>query len=110
MKLRVSSGSLIRAAIVAQVAGLVLSGVMVAQGSAPAATSAAAPTIAQQMDSIQKQAETLGLRIQLLYEKLHGLTEFQEYIQAQQQAQNLQQAYSALQKQQAAEAKKAEKK
>jgi hypothetical protein len=106
MKLRVSNGSLIRAAIVAQVAGLVLSGVMVAQGPAPAA----APTIAQQMDSIQKQADTLNLRIQLLYEKLHGLTEFQQYIQAQQQAQNLLQAYSALQKQQAAEAKKDEKK
>jgi hypothetical protein len=88
-----------------------LTGVASAQTAAPTPKADPPnPTVAQQMADVQKQAETVGLRIQLLYEKLHGLTEFQEYMQAQQQAQNLQQAYSALQKQQAAEAKKAEKK
>jgi len=44
---------------------------------------------------IQKQAELLQTQAQLLYEKLHGITEFQQYLQIQQQLNALQGRYSA---------------
>lgn len=44
---------------------------------------------------IQKQAELLQTQAQLLYEKLHGITEFQQYLSIQKQLNELQGRYNA---------------
>lgn len=44
---------------------------------------------------IQKEAELLSSQTQLLYEKLHGLQEFQDYLADLQKMQQLQQRYQA---------------
>lgn len=54
------------------------------------------PKQTPQQAEIQKQAELLQAQSQLLYEKLHGITEFQQYLTVQRQLLTLQTQYDAI--------------
>ncbi len=73
---------------------LILTFAISAVGQAPAATPPAPP---QPTADMEKQAQLLQARGQLLYEKLRGITEFQQYIEIQQELAQLQQQYQAAQ-------------
>ncbi len=58
------------------------------------------------VQEIQKEYNALAMQQQLLYEKLHGITEFQQYLKVQEDIQTLNQKY---QRQLSAEAEAAKK-
>lgn len=67
--------------------------------------SAQQPTPASPTSDLQKQKEDLQLRQQFIYEKLHGITEFQIWLQLQDQAAKLDQQIQSVQQQQRSQAR-----
>lgn len=59
-------------------------------------TATTSPTNTSQQQELQRQFDELKAHADLDYEKLRGLTEFQEYVDLQQRMVKLQQQYQAL--------------
>lgn len=47
-------------------------------------------------EQLQQQSQVMQAQAQLLYEKLHGITEFQQYLALEQRMQQLQQQLAAI--------------
>lgn len=56
------------------------------------------PATNPQQQELEKQATAISLRMQLNYQKLSGLQEFQDYLNDRKQLEQLQQQYQALSK------------